>query len=361
MSFNITIVGSGNAGCAHAAMFSLKGHRVTLYKTSEAGNNLNFEFLRRTRRISVTTVDSDTQNVDLWNVTTSGREAFKDCDICFVMVQTLYHKSVAELIAQYVRHIRLLFVVPGYMGSLYFNELIGDRVDFIAEGESTAYDARIVEDGHVRILFKNVRNAIGILKGNPQKVLGMMQELVETYRYTRRNIIESALHNPNLIVHTIGTIVSAARIEYSHGEFWMYKESFTPSIWNVINKLDDEKMSVLAALGCERIPYVEACKFRNCEDISVDALEVFKAYALTGGPKGPMTVKTRYILEDVPMGLGLLKNLGKKYGVETPMCDALITMASALVGIDFNDKLRDLTAYDVHNLNSAEVYCPDEC
>ena len=169
------------------------------------------------------------------------------------------------------------------------------------------------------------------------------------------------MHNPNLIVHTIGTIVSAARIEYSHGEFWMYKESFTPSIWNVINKLDDEKMSVLAALGCERIPYVEACKFRNCEDISVDALEVFKAYALTGGPKGPMTVKTRYILEDVPMGLGLLKNLGKKYGVETPMCDALITMASALVGIDFNDKLRDLTAYDVHNLNSAEVYCPDEC
>lgn len=347
MGYKITIVGSGNAGCAHAAMLSLGGHQVTLFKTSKAGNNLNFECLRRDRSIKVTTVDGDTLTTNLYSVTDDGWEAFKNCDICFVMVQTLFHKTVAELIGRYVKHIKLLFVVPGYMGSLYFDKVLGDRVDYIAEGESTAYDARIVEDGHVRILFKNIRNAIGVYKGSSEEVLAIMQELVETYRYTRRNIVDSALHNPNLIVHTVGSIMSAARIEYSHGEFWMYREAFTPSIWNVINMLDGEKMRVLERFGGEPIPYVEACKFRNCEDLSADALEVFKSYALMGGPKGPMTVKSRYILEDVPMGLGLLKTLGRKCGVETPVCDALITMGGALVGQDFNKGLRDLNGYDI--------------
>lgn len=336
---NVTIVGTGNAGCAHAAMFTLKGHNVTLYKTSKSGNNSNFEYLKRTKKLTVS-YGNETKSVDLHCVTTDGNEAFKDCDVCFVMVQTLYHRQVAERLANFAKHIKLLFVVPGYMGSLYFKQAFGDRCDSIAEGESTAYDARIIADGHVQVLFKNVRNAIGILKGDKSEVLKTMYSLVETYQYTRKNVVDSALHNPNLIVHTIGAIMSASRIEYSNGNFWMYKEAFTPAIWNLIDKLDDEKMNILEALGCERIPYVEACKFRNCEDLSVDALKVFKSYAESGSPKGPTTVKTRYILEDVPMGLGLMLSLGRKYNIPTPTCDALITIAGALVDQDFTQNLR---------------------
>lgn len=336
---NITIVGTGNAGCAHAAMFTLKGHRVTLYKTSKNGNNSNFEYLKQSKKLTVS-YENETKTVDLYCVTTDGNKAFKDCDVCFVMVQTLYHRQVAELLANFVKHIKLLFVVPGYMGSLYFKQTIGDLCDYIAEGESTAYDARIISDGHVQILFKNVRNAIGILKGGEKDVLEIMSSLVETYRYTRKNIIDSAMHNPNLIVHTIGAIMSASRIEYSNGNFWMYKEAFTPAIWNLIDKLDAEKMEILQYFGCERIPYVEACKFRNCEDLSVDALKVFKSYAESGSPKGPVTVKTRYILEDVPVGLGLMQSLGRMCNISTPTCDALITIAGALVGREFTQDLR---------------------
>lgn len=336
---NITIVGTGNAGCAHAAMFSLKGHKVTLFKTSPFGNNDNFECLKKEKKITVT-FGAEQKEVSLHNVTTNGAEAFENCDICFVMVQTLYHKQVAELLKNFVKHIKLLFIVPGYMGSLYFNETIGIKCDMILEGESTAYDARVISKGHVQILFKNVRNAVGILKGDKEEVLSIMSSLVETYQYTRKNIVDSALHNPNLVVHTIGAIMSASRIEYSRGEFWMYKEAFTPAIWNLIDKLDEEKMNILERFGCERIPYVEACKFRNCEDLSVDALKVFKSYAESGSPKGPTTVKTRYILEDVPMGLGLMQALGKKCNVPTPTCDALITIGGALVGTDFTRMLR---------------------
>lgn len=345
MKYNVTIVGTGNAGCAHAAMFSLYGHRVTLFKTSTAGNSLNFNFIKRTRKIDVSLPTGDIKTAQLYCVTEDWSEAFADCDVCFIMVQTLYHKLIAEKIASHVKHIKLLFVVPGYMGSLYFAEALGDRVDYIAEGESTAYDARIVEDGRVQVLFKNVRNAVGILKGRNEDVLTIMASLVETYQYVRRNVVDSALHNPNLIVHTIGAVMSAPRIEFSHGNFWMYKEAFTPSVWNVIANLDNEKMNVLEAAGCERIPYVEACKFRNSVDLSADAMEVFKSYAESGGPKGPSCVASRYVMEDVPMGLGLLSNLGRRYRIQTPMCDALITIAGALVGRDFMDESRNMDCY----------------
>lgn len=336
---NITIVGTGNAGCAHAAMFSLKGHKVTLFKTSQAGNNENFNYIKNEKKITVS-FENEQKEVMLHNVTTNGDEAFENCDICFIMVQTLYHRQVAKLLSNYVKHIKLLFIVPGYMGSLYFYDTIGDRCDMILEGESTAYDARLISVGHVKILFKNVRNAVGILKGGKEEVLSIMYSLVETYQYTRKNVIDSALHNPNLIVHTVGAIMSASRIEYSGGEFWMYKEAFTPAIWSLVDKLDDEKMKLLEYFGCERIPYVEACKFRNCADLSVDALRVFKSYAENGSPKGPAIVRSRYIMEDVPMGLGLMQSLGRKCDIPTPICDALITIAGGLVGQDFSKNLR---------------------
>lgn len=354
--FNITIVGTGNAGCAHAAMFALGGHRVTLFKSSLFGNSMNFELIRKSKVIKVTTLDQGDKVVPLYNVTTDPVEAFAVCDICFVMVQTLYHKQVAKLIAPHVHGLKLLFVVPGYMGSAYFQKELGDKVMNVAEGESTAYDARIVADGHVQILFKNVRNAVGVLKGDPQSVLNILGDLVETYQYLRKNVVESALHNPNLIVHTIGTILSASRIEYSNGNFWMYKEAFTPSIWNVIKRLDSEKMDILERLGSDRIPYLEACKFRNCEDLTVDAYEVFKNYAETGSPKGPTVVKMRYITEDVPMGLCLMKSIGASLGIKTPICDALISLGETMTGLDFVKIGRNVSEFgDVLPLTEASV------
>ena len=62
-------------------------------------------------------------------------------------------------------------------------------------------------------------------------------------------MIEAALHNPNIIVHTVGAIFSIPRIEYTTGEYWMYKEVFTPSIWSIVESLDKEKMELFGCVG----------------------------------------------------------------------------------------------------------------
>ena len=71
---------------------------------------------------------------------------------------------------------------------------------------------------------------------------------------------------------------------------------------------------------------------------------MFRNYAATGGPKGPASLDTRYIYEDVPMELCMLEKLAAHKGFSTPVASALITIASALkstdyrkIGYDFDD------------------------
>ena len=344
----VTVVGAGNSGCAHAAILAKQGVDATLFKTtngktSNASNDENFDRIASAGGVVLNALDGSSEFVPLACVTRDPKIAFAEpSDVVLVLTQTLYHRQVAEILAANLKRAKLLLVAPGYMGSFYFWRALRDRVEIFAEGESTPYDARS-ERGEANICFKNVRNALSFVDpARREEGLEIAASLVDTYRYYRRNVAESALHNPNLIVHTVGAITSAARIEYAKGEFWMYREAFTPAIWRLAERLDDEKKAVLTALDCEPSPYLDECKFRNETDLSVDALETFQRYGREGGPKGPTSVNTRYLYEDVPNGLGLLSSLGAALGIATPIADALISIGGALLGRDFRSEARTL-------------------
>lgn len=354
----IAIVGAGNAGCAHACKFKENDHEIRLLKTSHSLHDENFEQLLKTKTLQC--IDN-TQNgkkssyvLDL--VTRDPKLAIGGADVVFVVVQTLYHESVAKLIGPYLEEGQLVLVVPGYMGTLFFRKYCNVDSIIWAEGESTPFDARLVDNCVINILFQNVRNALAFMPAKlADEGLEQANKLANCYKYSRKTILESALHNPNLIVHTVGAIMSAGRIEYSKGEFWMYREAFTPSIWHLVEQLDKEKMDVLEAFGSDRLPYLEACKFRNEEDTSQDALTVFQHYANCGGPKGPSVVRTRFIYEDVPNGLGLLISLGQKVGVETPAAESLTNIASFLLQENYKQTARTLESFGIDHLARAEI------
>lgn len=342
---NITIVGAGNSGCAHACQLSLTGHNVRILKTSHSLHDENFNQIFRAGGIKyIDNTNNNQRFVKIDKITRNPAEAFEDTDYVLVLTQTLQHHKIAQLITPYIQNIKGILIVPGNMGSMYFRPLLPSSV-FVAEGESTIIDARINEPGSVTILFRNTRNALSFNPCN-DTVRGFQEfrNLIPNYTATRTNIVETAMHNPNLVVHTIGTIMSASRIEMSHGEFWMYRESFSPSIWNIIEKLDAEKNAVIEAYGGVPQSYLECCKWRNEENLDVDAMEVFRNYANNGSPKGPVSLHNRYIEEDVPNGLCLMQSLARAAGIATPIADSLITLASALLNADFSKIARTTKA-----------------
>lgn len=348
---NITIVGAGNSGSAHAGMFAKDGHSVTLY---EFMPNDNFRQLRQNPVIRVSYKD-EINDVPLDCVTDDPAAAFKDAEIIFILTRTIAHPILADKITPYLKDGQLVVVAPGYGGSLFFARQTADKDIIYAEGESIPFDCRLQTSGHVDICFKNIRNPMGFYPSKRSKEgLARLHQLLDTY-CLRKNIIESALSNPNLVVHTVGALMGLARIEHSHGDYWMYRESFTPSIMNLLYALDKERMNVLAEMNLPEMSFLDGFCYRTYEDQSVDSEIAFRNYAECGSPKGPSSADTRYLTEDVPIGLCLLSTLGAKFGLSMPVCDGIISIASAVAKCDYWQEARTIEKLGLANMSAEEI------
>ena len=352
----ITIVGCGNAGLIHAAkIYEKEGNEICILKTSQTNSEYFDKIVSEGGyRVHDLTDRGKDFFVKPEIVTRDAKAAMEFAEIVLVMTTTLQHESVAKLIAPFARDGQIIAMCPGYMGSLVFKKYVKADVIY-CEWETTAYNGRVMNNDYVKITFYNPRNAISVLPtSKSQYVLDKFSTLFDNTHYLRKNILESALHNPNMIVHTIGMTFSASRIEYSKGEFWMYREAFTDSIVRVINAFDKQKNEVLKAYGCEPLDYFEAAKWRNEEDLPVDAMTSFRSFADSSN-KGPSFLRHRYLLEDVPMGLGLFVSLGKVAGVDTSIAESIMTLGGALLGEDFKSQSRSIQ----YLLQKEDVTLPD--
>lgn len=340
----ITVFGVGNAGSTVAADLSLKGHDVMLYKTSQKPHHEHYEEISRT---GVVTLHEDaTQTPAKVSVADSLETAVHGRDLLVLFIQTNFHKALIQKLCRYIEDGQTVLIEPGYLSTCYFLQDCRRNITVI-EAESSPIDCRIIAPGHVRVLFRNTLNPFGVYpQTDCAKAAAILSELGYPF-VLLHSVVEAALHNPNLIVHTVGAIFSTPRIEYvaAHGgSYCMYREVFTPHVWNLVEALDAEKMDVLERLGCDRVPYVEACKRRNSLDDTRDAAEVFFDYANNSSPDGPTAPDSRYITEDVPEGLVLLESLGEALSVPTPVCTALIDCASALLQRAFRSEGRTLAS-----------------
>ena len=368
----ITIVGAGNSGCANAFVAAEAGHEVRILKTTKGiGHDEHFETMREngglwgidntlSGKYSDFTHEGQRSFQKLAMVTRDIEAALDGADVVMIFIQTQYHEDLAKRIAQYFKSNQTVILVPGYLGSLYYRRYC-EEVPLFGEGESTANDARISEPGCVKIIFKNVRNALGFLPASrKEEGLEIARRIFPTYTDTRENIMATALHNPNLIVHTVGMYALKPMMDYCakyHPDEvpGMYRDALgTDFAWAVVDLLDGEKMDVLEAYGCERIPYLDACKFRNEEDLSKDSRQVFEDYKVIT-PPGPKSFEFRYITEDVPYGLVLLSSLGDAVDVPTPTCDHMIQVVNYIMGRDYYAEGLTLERLGLDSMSQAEI------
>ena len=359
----ISILGAGNAGCAVAADLTLHGHDVTLIKTSHAMHDDNYEYLINNNGKMTLNEFGEIKTAYISKVTREVSK-LKGSEIVIIYIQSNYHEQLIERIAPHLEDNQILLINPGYLSTAYVLKHCSGKNIIIAEAQSSFIDGRIMEPGLFRVGFRNVRNPVGIYPtARKQEAIEKLDQLHERLVYLD-SVVEAALHNPNLIVHTVGSVMSIPRIERSHGDFCMYHEAYTrdnPATWRILDALDAEKMNVLEALGFKKLSYVEACKYRNSLDNSIDAKEVFLNYAeMPTRAKGPTKVDSRYISEDVPQGLVMLESLGHSLNVPTPICTALIEIATVALGRSMRKEGRTPERLGIENIHSILSDCGKE-
>ncbi len=337
----ITVVGAGHVGSAISADLALKGHEVSLLKTSYSIHNEHFDAVCQRGFTLEFRLRGHAQTAQLKLATRDYGMALHGCDLVVITIQSNFHEPLVQNLAPFLDR-QLVYLEPGYLATLYFQKILSDRELTFVEAESSPLDCRITEPGIVSVSFQNVRNPVGIYpSASRQMAMSTLSELGYPFVPTA-SIVESALHNPNLLVHTVGALMSIPRIEHSRGDYWMYKEVFTPSVWNIVQALDTEKMNILEKLGYARVPYVEACKFRNSEDKAADATAVFFNYAMHHSAPGPSVPNSRYLTEDIPEGLVLLESIGAFLNVGTPTASAITDLACAALGTNFRVRGRTI-------------------
>lgn len=349
----ISILGAGNAGCGVAADLSIKGHDVTLIKTSHSVHDENFEYLRKNNGEMTIDEFGDIKKSKINKISRSLEDIY-DSKLVIFFIQTSYHLDLIKRVSKYISDDQMILFNPGYLSSAYLLDHCQKDI-IISEAESSFIDGRIIRPGYFKVSFRNIRNPVGIYpKRRINEAKTMLDQLDERITYLDC-ILEASLNNPNLIVHTVGSIMSIPRIENSKGDFHMYHEVYKEDnkyTWNIVEKLDQEKKNILEKLNLKQISYLDACKYRNSINQDVNSKDVFINYAQSDDAvSGPSNVNSRFIYEDVPQGLVLLESLGEYLNVETPVTSSLIEISSAALGENLRTIGRTLEKLGKNNIN----------
>jgi len=348
----IAVIGAGNGGFAISANLALAGHYVNLYELPRFEGNITE--IRKTGGIEITGA-SRTGFAKLSRITTDVREAIGDTAYIFVATQSLAHEEIARLIVSYIKPNHIIFILPGSGGSLIFSRVFHEvrlKINInIAETLSLPYACRKTGPASVNVSrmlgAKNGKNGMGVLPSKDTKEVVSIFNEIYPNTFPMTNVLETALCNANFIKHPVVTLLNVGRIEYSKGNFWFYKEGFTPSVSKVIEALDKETKPIFKKLGFSAVSIKQVDEIRyekNWDERHIAIREL--------GHKGPPNVKNRFITEDVPIGLVMIASIGKWLGIPTPTFDSIINLCSVINDTNYWE---ESNARTVEKLGLAEM------
>jgi len=168
------------------------------------------------------------------------------------------------------------------------------------------------------------------------------------------SVLQTSLNNMGAIFHPALTILNAARIESTGGDFQFYIDGVTPSVARVLEALDRERVTVAASLGIRARTGMEWLRMAY-DATGEDLHEAIHNQSGYYGIKAPATLKHRYITEDVPMSLVPIAALGQRYGVRVRAMDSIIRQACIIHRTDYWRRGRTLDKLGIEQLSVGEV------
>ena len=153
------------------------------------------------------------------------------------------------------------------------------------------------------------------------------------------NVLETGLSNINAIMHPAGMVGNAAWIEQHAGDLLFYRQALSPAVARMIEGVDRERLAIVRALGLRPRSFVEIFHAASLtSDAALESGDVFQATQDSEPNKtivAPRTHDHRYVHEDVGYGLVPMAELAGLLGIDTPVIDALITLASEMNRNDY--------------------------
>ena len=330
-SSRVSVIGAGNGGQAMAGFLALRGFGVNLWNRSE-------DKIRVLNRLGII-LQGQVNGFAQPNLITSDiGEAVQGAKVIMVTVPASGHRDVAEKMAPWLSDGQIVVLNPGRTGgALEFGEtLLENQCDCdvtIAETGTFIYASRTVGPGMSHIYSIKQRVPMAALPAT--RTMEVVRILRRAYPQfiPAESVLFTSFDNIGAVFHPLPVMLNTGRIEnnlaYEH-----YREGITPSVARTLETLDKERLAIAKALGVRARSVLE---WMN-QTYGVKAPSIYEAVHQNPGYVGisaPTSLNHRYIFEDIPYSLVPLVSFAKIAGVNVPVMDSAISLASSLRGIDY--------------------------
>lgn len=326
------IGGAGHGGLAMAGHLSLQGFEVRIFNRSVE----RLLPIHLQGGVDVTGEITGFAKIEI--ATDQPEEALFGADVIMIAVPATGHRTMAEMLAPYLKTGQIVVLNPGRtFGAIEFYQVLrslGNQEDVtIAETQTFIYASRVTGPGQVKIF--RIKNSVPVATLQAYRIPACLQVIRKAYPQfvPGDNVFKTSFNNIGAIFHPALIILNAGWIE-DQTEFEFYLQGASPSVANILEKLDAERVAVAAALGIRGMTAREWLYFAY-DAVGKTLRQAMRANSGYGGILAPRQTEMRYITEDVPCSLVPISSIGKQLGVATPIMDSLITLASAMHGRDY--------------------------
>ena len=325
------VLGCGGIGLATAAWLAHHGHQPVLWSPSGNGTRdlvANGGSLRYTGIIEGTATIAVASDI---------AEAVTGAQVVFIAVPGNGHRMVMEALAPHLDQGQAVIVNSSCsLSPLYLSKLLSERgvaLPIITWG-TTVLTARRRSGTEVAIMTARQSLHVATLPVSANdEGIALCEELFGKRFLKQSNILATSLININPIAHLGLALCNVTRIE--RREVWPQYHYMTEGVSNLIMALEGERLALANAFGLS-IHGIEE-HFHRSFDVPKTALaEIAETlHARRGGPPGPVTMDTRFVLEDTPFGLVFAETLAPKVNLPVPLHTSAIHLVSAIWQRDF--------------------------
>ena len=335
----ISVIGAGNGGQAIAGYCAALGIPVCLYNRSLD----RISVIAKDKRIHLQGALNEIGRLE--KVTDNLQEAVEFADMIMIATTASAHRSIAEQMIPYLKDGQYIVLNPGRTcGLLEFDSIVKLMRPLlqihIGEAQTLVYACREISPGIINIIGIKQRVMLaGRSKHETDDIINKLSTIYSCF-IPAVNWIQTSLENIGAIFHPPVVLFNAATIE-RNTLFYFYRD-MTPNVAAFIQKMDEERMAIGEAFGVQLMPVYDWIEYAYPGTQGDSLCERMRNNPAYHDILGPGSIFTRQLTEDIPTGLIPMSGLARIVGVPTPLMDAVITLSSSLLGIDFKKKGRTL-------------------
>ncbi|MGH7263956.1 MAG: NAD/NADP octopine/nopaline dehydrogenase family protein [Candidatus Rokuibacteriota bacterium] len=332
----VAILGAGNGGCAAAADLGRRGFDIRLWSRSRE----RLAPLRERGGVEYTGVLGD-GFTPVAVITDDAAEALDGAALAVLTVPAPAHEAVAAVVGPLLGADALLLATPGHTVTVIPSALrrAGVRRPVVGETGTLPYICRMAGPSTVRITVAARHLAFAVFPARETERVRARVAAIYPAIQPVATVLDTLFLYGNAIHHPPATVMNAGRIEATGGDYYHYHDGISPAVGRLVDRLDEERRAVAAALGVLAPRFVDhffrmGYTTEAARDTGL-AYEAFHQSEPDRWIEAPPSLAHRFLDEDVPFGLVPLAELGRFAGVATPGMDHLIHLASVVTGTPY--------------------------